>query len=84
MSVGLEMLVRSLGFGLLGTLAAQSSRNVGAALGYYGLAWTLFRTLIAHGAEVQFDKNASIDIGFNTRSEAVEARPGSGGAAPAR
>ncbi len=60
------------GFGLLGTIAAQSSRNVGAAFGYYGLAWNLYRTLIARGAEVHFDKNAAVDIGFNTRSSSVE------------
>jgi hypothetical protein len=56
-----------LGFGLLGSIAAQSSRNVGAALGYYGMAWTVFSTIVARGAEVQFDKNAVIDIGFNQR-----------------
>jgi hypothetical protein len=83
-NVGGRTVGGGLGFGLLGTLAAQSSRNVGAALGYYGLACALFHTLIARGREVQFDKNASIDIGFNTRSEAVETRPGSGKAVPAK
>jgi hypothetical protein len=64
-----------LGFGLLGTIAAQSSRTVGAALGYYGLAWSVFSTVIARGPEVQFDKNAVVDIGFNTRAS----KPESGG-----
>jgi hypothetical protein len=64
-----------LGFGLLGTIAAQSSRNVGAALGYYGLAWSVFSTVVARGAEVQFDKNAVIDIGFNTRTAADATKP---------
>ena len=66
-----------LGFGLLGTIAAQSSRNVGAALGYYGLAWSVFSTVVARGPEVQLDKNAVVDIGFNTRAS----KPESGGAA---
>ena len=53
---------------LLGAIAAQSSRSVGAAFGYYGLAWSLCSTVFARGAEVQFDKNAVIDIGFNQRA----------------
>ena len=57
-----------LGFGLLGSIAAQSSKNVGMALGYYGMAWTVFSTIIERGADVQFDRNAVIDIGFNDRS----------------
>ena len=69
-----------MGFGLLGTIAAQSSRTVGAALGYYGLAWSVFSTVVARGREVQFDKNAVVDIGFNTR----ESKPDSGSAAPKR
>jgi len=57
-----------LGFGLLGTVAAQGSRTVGAALEYYGLAWSVFSTVVARGPEVQFDKNAVVDIGFNARA----------------
>ena len=56
------------GFGLLGAAIAQSSRYVGTAFGYYGMAWTLYSTLIARGSEVQFDKNAMIDIRFDTPS----------------
>ena len=66
-----------LGFGLLGTIAAQSSRNVGAALGYYGLALSVFSTVVARGPEVQFDKNAVVDIGLNSRAS----KPESAGAA---
>ena len=61
-----------MGFGLLGTIAAQSSRTVGAAFGYYGLAWSVFSTVVARGHEVQFDKNAVIDIGFNARASKPE------------
>jgi hypothetical protein len=57
-----------LGFGFLGTIAAQSSPNVGAALGYYGLAWSVYTNVVARGAEVQFPKNAVIDISFNKRA----------------
>jgi hypothetical protein len=57
-----------LGFGLLGTLLSQSSKYVGSAFGYYGLAWTAYSTIIARGPEVQFGKNAVVDIGFNPRA----------------
>ena len=79
-NIGGRTLGGGLGFGLLGTIAAQSSRTVGAALGYYGLAWSVFSTVVARGHEVQFDKNAVVDIGFNTR----ESKPDSGSAAPKR
>jgi hypothetical protein len=62
----------ALGFGLLGTIAAQSSRTVGAAFGYYGLAWSVFSTVVAHGPEVQFDKNAVVDIVINSRESKAE------------
>jgi hypothetical protein len=60
-----------MGFGILGAIAAQSSRNVGAAFGYYGMAWAVYSTVVARGAEVQFAKNAVIDIGFNQRAPAA-------------
>jgi len=63
-----------LGFGLLGSIAAQSSPNVGAALGYYGLAWSVYNNLVARGAEVEFTGNSVIDITFNKRA-AVNATP---------
>ncbi len=56
-----------LGLGLLGTVIAQSSPQVGMALGYYGLAWSVFNTIIARGSEVQFGKNAVLDVGFSAR-----------------
>ncbi len=59
-----------LGFGLLGSIAAQASNNVGMALGYYGMGWAVFSTVVARGADVQFGRNAVIDIGFNQRSPA--------------
>lgn len=59
------------GFGLLGAAVAQSSRWVGAAFGYYGMAWAVYSTVIARGSEVEFDKDAVLDIGFNTRQPAA-------------
>ena len=58
------------GFGLLGAAAAQSSRSVGAALGFYGLAWSVYTSVIARGREVEFDRNAVITIRFGARSPA--------------
>ena len=59
-----------LGFGMLGSIAAQTTPLVGRVLSYYGLAWSLYDNLIARGAEVQFPVNAAIDLGFNKRGRA--------------
>ena len=64
------------GFGLLGAGIAQSSRWVGAAFGYYGMAWSLFSTVIARGSEVQFSKDAMVDIRFDARPDT--SAPGGG------
>ena len=53
--------------GLLGAAAAQSSPIVGTALGYYGAAWSVYSNIIARGAEVEFGKNAAMDIRFGGR-----------------
>jgi hypothetical protein len=74
-NVGGRTLGGGMGFGLLGSIAAQSSRNVGAAFGYYGLGWSVYSTVVARGAEVQFGKNAVIDIGFNQRAPANSTAP---------
>ena len=63
-----------LGFGLLGSLLSQSSKYVGTAFGYYGLAWSVYSTVLARGPEVQFDKNAVFDIGFNPRVPATASK----------
>ncbi|HZT33746.1 MAG TPA: hypothetical protein VFA33_27900 [Bryobacteraceae bacterium] len=70
------------GFGLLGAGIAQSSRWVGAAFGYYGMAWSVYSTVISRGAEVRFEKNAVVDIGFNTRQQASAAKAGHNRATP--
>jgi hypothetical protein len=56
------------GFGMLGAAVSQSSRYVGMAFGYYGLAWSVYSSVIARGGEVQFDKNAVMDIKFGART----------------
>jgi hypothetical protein len=78
-NVGGRTLGGGLGFGMLGSAISQTSPYVGAAFGYYGMAWSLYSALIARGAEVQFGKNAMVDIRFNTRAEPpAEKSPASG------
>lgn len=52
------------GFGYIGTAAAQSSKMVGAALGFYGLGVSVFLNVIARGKEVEFPRNAAIEVRF--------------------
>jgi len=58
------------GFGLAGMALSQSSSYVGMAFGYYGLAWSVYSKLIAKGGEVQFNRNAMMDIRFGGRAPA--------------
>ena len=57
-----------LGLGMLGAAVSQTSPYVGMAFGYYGLAWSVYSSVIARGGEVQFDKNAMMDIKFGART----------------
>jgi len=52
------------GFGLLGSAAAQASKTAGTALGYYGLAWSVYSTFVSRGREVEFPKNAAMEVRF--------------------
>ncbi len=61
------------GLGLLGTALAQSSHSAGQALGYWGLAISLYTNVVARGQEVIFEKNHSVDILFNSQRPAVPA-----------
>ena len=56
------------GFGLLGTAAAQASPIVGEVFGFYGLGWSVYSNLVAPGNEVEFDRNAAMDIRFGGRA----------------
>ena len=67
-NIGGRTLGGGLGFGMLGSALAQSSRYVGMAFGYYGLAWSVYSSVVARGGEVQFDKNAMMDIKFGART----------------
>jgi hypothetical protein len=67
-NIGGRTLGGGLGFGMLGSALAQSSRYVGMAFGYYGLAWSVYSAVVARGGEVQFDKNAMMDIKFGARA----------------
>ncbi len=55
------------GLGLAGAAVSQASPVVGKALGLYGLAWSVFSNVVSRGGEVEFAKNAAIDIRFGSR-----------------
>jgi hypothetical protein len=82
-NVGGRTIGGGFGFGMLGAGIAQSSKYVGSAFGYYGMAWSLYSTLIARGSEVQFGKDAMVDIRFDARSDEAAAHDATGGAARA-
>ena len=56
------------GFGLLGAAAARASSTAGTALGFYGLGWSVYSTIISRGKEVEFEKNTAMDIRFGPPS----------------
>jgi hypothetical protein len=73
-NVGGRTLGGGSGFGMLGSLAAQSSKYVGSALGIYGMAWSVYTNVVARGGEVQFGKNAVVEIKFAARPPAPGAK----------
>jgi hypothetical protein len=64
------------GFGIVGSLAAQGSKTVGSVLGYYGLGWTVYNTIVSRGKEVEFKKNTAVSVRFGA-SPALEKKLGS-------
>jgi hypothetical protein len=54
------------GFGLLGAAAARASSKAGTVLGFYGLGWSVYSTVISRGKEVEFQKNAALEIRFGS------------------
>jgi hypothetical protein len=56
------------GFGLLGIAASQGPPQVGAALGFYGLAWSVYTNIVARGGEVVFEKNSELAVRFGATS----------------
>jgi hypothetical protein len=58
------------GFGFLGTIAArQGPAALGEALGFYGLAWSVYSTVVSRGNDVTFEKNAAMAIRFGNPPE---------------
>jgi hypothetical protein len=52
------------GFGLLGTAASFGPHYIGSALGFYGLAWSVYTTVVSRGKDVKFEKNSALSIRF--------------------
>lgn len=52
------------GFGLFGTALSYGPKPIGAALGYYGLAWSVYSSLISRGMDVTFERNSAMAIRF--------------------
>lgn len=63
------------GFGLLGALAAQKSTMFGKVMGFYGLAWSVYLNIVARGSEVEFGRNAAVDIRFGGHTPPPAATP---------
>ena len=77
-NVGGRTLGGASGFGVLGMAAAQSSKYVGTAFGFYGMAWSIYSNVISRGFEVAFPKNAMVDVKFNTRAPTPPPKPHGG------
>ncbi len=54
------------GFGLLGMAAVKGPPAIGTALGFYGLAWSVYTNVISRGSEVTFQQNTAMAIRFGT------------------
>ena len=52
------------GFGLFGMAVAAGPPQIGAALGFYGLGWSVYSNVVSRGREVTFDRNTGIAIRF--------------------
>jgi hypothetical protein len=59
------------GFGLLGVAAARASATAGAALGMWGMAVSVYTSLVTPGHEVEFQKNSSLVVRFGVRPGTV-------------
>ena len=59
------------GFGLLGVAAARASATAGAALGMWGLAVSVYTSIVSPGHDVEFNKNSSLVVRFGARPGTV-------------
>lgn len=50
------------GFGVVGSVASQISRDAGTGLGFYGLGWSVFTHVIARGRNVVFAPDTEVRI----------------------
>jgi len=58
------------GFGVFGMIAAQASPTFAGVMGFYGMGWSIYNNVISRGSEVEFGKNAAMDIRFGARPAA--------------
>jgi hypothetical protein len=63
-AVATRTLFPSSGFGLIGTAPSFGPRAIGAALGYYGLAWSAYSNVVARGPGTTFKRNAAMAVRF--------------------
>jgi hypothetical protein len=54
------------GFGLFGSALARGPKPIGAVLGFYGLGWSVYSTVVSRGREVSFEKNTAMAIRFGS------------------
>jgi hypothetical protein len=54
------------GFGLLGMVASYGPHQIAPVLGFYGLGWSVYTTIVSRGNEVTFQKNSTLAIRFGT------------------
>ena len=62
------------GFGMLGAVAAKTSPYAARAFGLYGLGWSVYLNVIARGREVDFQRNATIDVRFAARTASPDSK----------
>ena len=60
------------GFGLFGTGASFGPRWIGAALGYYGLGFSVYSNVIGKGLELGFEKNTATEIRFGAAARGTK------------
>ena len=61
-----------LGFGLLGGALGRVSRTLGAGLGLYAAARSVYLNMLGRGHEVSFPADTPIEIRLGSRAETPE------------